>query len=115
MTIKQAGEERVYSAYTSIFAVHHQRKSGQELKQGRIMEAGAWRQEHGGRSMEAGAWRQELMQRPQRQSAYWLASHGLCFLTEPRSTRSHPQFRKFLTAGFYGGIFSTEVPFFLLT
>ena len=55
MTIKQAGEERVYSAYTSIFAVHHQRKSGQELKQGRIMEAGAWRQEHGGRSMEAGA------------------------------------------------------------
>jgi hypothetical protein len=37
MTKKQAGEERVYSAYTSI-GVHHQRKSGLELKQVRNQE-----------------------------------------------------------------------------
>jgi hypothetical protein len=42
MTKKQVGEESVYSAYTYFhIAVHHQRKSGQELKQGRIQEAGA--------------------------------------------------------------------------
>ena len=31
MTKKQVWEERVYSAYTSYVAIHHQRKSGQEL------------------------------------------------------------------------------------
>jgi hypothetical protein len=41
MTKKQVGEERVYSAYTSHNAVHHQRKSGLELTQGRNLEAGA--------------------------------------------------------------------------
>jgi hypothetical protein len=41
MTKKQVGEERVYSAYTFHIAVHHQRKSGQELTQGRNLEAGA--------------------------------------------------------------------------
>jgi hypothetical protein len=41
MTKKQVGEERVYSAYTFHTAVHHQRKSGQELTQGRNLEAGA--------------------------------------------------------------------------
>jgi hypothetical protein len=35
MTKKQIGEERVYSAYTSHIAVHHQRKSELELKQAR--------------------------------------------------------------------------------
>jgi hypothetical protein len=40
MTKKQIGEERVYSAYTSHIAVHHQRKSRQELTQGRNLEAG---------------------------------------------------------------------------
>jgi hypothetical protein len=38
MTKKQVGEERVYSAYTSITAVNHQRKSGLELKQVRKQE-----------------------------------------------------------------------------
>ena len=38
MTKKQVGEERVYSAFTST-VVHHQRKSGLELKAGQ--EAGA--------------------------------------------------------------------------
>jgi hypothetical protein len=33
MTKKQVGEERVYSAHTSHFAIHHQRKSRLELKQ----------------------------------------------------------------------------------
>jgi hypothetical protein len=41
MIKKQAGEERIYLAYTSTFAVHHQRKSRQELKHGWNLEAGA--------------------------------------------------------------------------
>ena len=41
MTKKQVGEERAYSAYTFHIAVHHQRKSGHELTQGRNLEAGA--------------------------------------------------------------------------
>jgi hypothetical protein len=45
MTKKQVGEERVESPYTFLIAVHHQRKSGLELKQVR---------------------KQELMQRPWR-------------------------------------------------
>jgi hypothetical protein len=40
ITKKQAGEERVYSAYTFHTAVHHQRKSGLELTQDRNLEAG---------------------------------------------------------------------------
>jgi hypothetical protein len=59
MTKKQVGEERVYSAYTFHIAVHHQRKSGLELKQAR---------------------KQELMQRPWRDVIYWLASPGLLSL-----------------------------------
>jgi hypothetical protein len=57
MTKNQIGEERVYSAYTFRIAVHHQRKSGLELKQVR---------------------KQELMQRPWRDVTYWLAQ--LAFL-----------------------------------
>ena len=59
MTKKQVGEERVYSAYTFHIAVHHQRKSGLELKQVK---------------------KQELMQRPWRDVIYWLASLGLLSL-----------------------------------
>jgi hypothetical protein len=41
MTKKQVGDKRVYSAYTSHIAVHHQKKSGQELTQGKKLETGA--------------------------------------------------------------------------
>jgi hypothetical protein len=57
MTKKQVGKKRVYSAYISHIAVHHQRKSGLELKQVR---------------------KQELTQRPWRDIPYWLAQ--LAFL-----------------------------------
>jgi hypothetical protein len=59
MTKKQIGEERVYSAYIFYIAVHHQKKSGLELKQVK---------------------KQELMQRPWRDVPYWLASPGLLSL-----------------------------------
>jgi hypothetical protein len=39
MTKKQVGEERVYSAYTS--TLEFRTGTGQELMQGRILEAGA--------------------------------------------------------------------------
>jgi hypothetical protein len=45
MTKKQAGEERIYSAYIFHIAVYHQRKSGLELKQVR-------KQEHDAEAME---------------------------------------------------------------
>ena len=59
ITKKQVVEERVYSAYTFHIAVHHQRKSGLELKQVR---------------------KQELMQRPWRDVTYWLSSPSLLSL-----------------------------------
>jgi hypothetical protein len=75
MTKKQVGEERVYSAYTSHTAVHHQRKSGLEFKQVR---------------------KQELMQRPWRDVLYWLSSPGLLSLLsyttqdyQPRDGTTH--------------------------
>jgi hypothetical protein len=37
MTKKKVEEERIYLAYTP---QHHQKKSGQEVKQGRNLEAG---------------------------------------------------------------------------
>jgi hypothetical protein len=64
MTKKQVGEERVYSAYTLHTAVHHQRKSGLELKQVR---------------------KQELMQRPWRDVSYWFASPSLLSLLSYRT------------------------------
>jgi hypothetical protein len=70
MTKKQFGEERVYSAYTSIAAVHHQRKSGLELKQVR---------------------KQELMQRSWRDVLYWLASPGLLSLLSYRTKTTSPE------------------------
>jgi len=53
MTKKQVEEEKGLFSSHSHIAVHHQRKSGLELKQVR---------------------KQELMQRPWRVAAYWLAS-----------------------------------------
>jgi hypothetical protein len=69
MTKKQVGEERVYSAYAIHTAVHHQRKSGLELKQVR---------------------KQELMQRPWRDVLYWLASLGLLSLLLYRTKTTSP-------------------------
>jgi hypothetical protein len=69
MTKMQAGEERVYSAYTSTLPSSSPRKSGQELTQGRDLEA-----ETDAEAVEG--------------DAYWLAtvpcSVGL--LIEPRTT-----------------------------
>jgi hypothetical protein len=70
MTKKQVGEERVYSAYTFHTAVHDQRKSGLELKQGR---------------------KQELMQRPWRDVSYWLASPGFLSLLAYRTQDYQPR------------------------
>jgi hypothetical protein len=70
ITKKQVGEERVYSAYTFHIAVHHQRKSGLELKQIR---------------------KQELMQRPWRDVSYWLASPGLLNLLSSRTQDYQPR------------------------
>ena len=39
--IKQLGEKMIYLAINFHSTVHHQRKSGQEPKQGRNLEAGA--------------------------------------------------------------------------
>jgi hypothetical protein len=70
MTKKQVGEERIYSAYTFSIAVHHQRKSGLELKQVR---------------------NQELIQRPWRDVTYWLASPGLLRLLSYRTQDYQPR------------------------
>jgi hypothetical protein len=71
MTKKQVGEERVYLAYTSILLVHHQRKSGLELKQVRKQEL--------------------MMQRPWRDVLYWLASPGLLSLLSYRTQDYQPR------------------------
>jgi len=69
----QVREEKVYSAYTSDhIIVHHQRKSAQELKK-------VWNLER------------ELMQRPQRDAAYWLVSHGLLSLLSYRIQDHKPR------------------------
>jgi hypothetical protein len=72
---KQLEEEGLISSYTWITA-QHGGKSGQELK--------------------AGTWMQELKQRPWRNTADWLASHGLlsllsCTLRDhfPRDSTTH--------------------------
>jgi hypothetical protein len=70
MTKKQVGEERVYSAYTSILLSVSPRKSGLELKQVR---------------------KQELMQRPWRDVPYWLASPGLLRLLSYRTKVISPE------------------------
>jgi hypothetical protein len=64
MTKKQVGEEKGLFRLHFHIAVHHQRKSGLELKQIR---------------------KQELMQRPWRDVLYWLASPGLLSLLSYRT------------------------------
>jgi hypothetical protein len=61
MTKKQVGEERDFSAYTSILLF--------------ITKGSQDRNSH-----RAGTWRQELMQMPWRDAAYWLASPWLAQL-----------------------------------
>jgi hypothetical protein len=70
MTKKQVGKEKVYSAYTFHIAVHHQKKSGLELKQVR---------------------EQELMQRSWRDVLYWLASPGLLSLLSYKTQDYQPR------------------------
>ena len=70
MTKKQVGEERVYSAYTSMLLFITKRKSGLELKQVR---------------------KQELIQRPWRDVLYWLASSGLLSLLSYRTQDYQPR------------------------
>ncbi len=70
MIKKQVGEERVYSAYIFYIAVHHQKKSGLELRQVR---------------------KQELMQRLWRDVIYWLASPGLLSLLSYRTQDYQPR------------------------
>ena len=63
MTKKQVGEERVYSAYTSMLLF--------------ITKGSQDRNSH-----RAGTWRQELMQRSWKGAAYWFASPGLLSLVK---------------------------------
>ena len=79
--------------------VHHWKKSGQEFKQGRNLEA-------------------ELMQSPWRGAAFWLAPHGLLsLLTETRMTSTagpSPHWLGKCPTGLpatwsYGGIFLLEI------
>ena len=70
MIKKQVGEERVYSAHTFHIAVHHQRKSGLELRQVR---------------------KQEPMQRSWSNVHYWLPSPGLLSLLSYRTQRYQPR------------------------
>jgi hypothetical protein len=65
MTKKQVGEERVYSAYTSILLFITKGSQGWNLSR-------------------PGTWRQELMQRPWRDTAYWLSHHSLLSLLSYR-------------------------------
>jgi hypothetical protein len=74
---KQAGEAKIYSAYTSMLFIT-EKKSGQELKQGKD-------------SSRAGSWRQELMQRPWRGAAYCLAPHRLLSLPSYRTQGHQPR------------------------
>jgi hypothetical protein len=70
MTKKQAGEERVYPAYTSTLLFIIKKKSGLELKQVR---------------------KQELMQRPWTDVLYWHASPGLLRLLSYRTKTTSPE------------------------
>ena len=70
MTKKQVGEERVYSAYTSMLLFITKGSQGLELKQVR---------------------KQELMQRPWRDVLYWLASLGFLSLLSYRTKITSPE------------------------
>jgi hypothetical protein len=78
------------------------------------------------KEVRAGTWRQKLMQRPWRDAAYWLVSHGLLSLLSYRAQNNQPraqgwhhlpwarpslidhQLRNCFTAESHGGIFSIE-------
>jgi hypothetical protein len=110
MTKKQAGEERVYSVYTSTLLFIT--KGNQDRN-----------------SPRAGTQRQELMQRPWREVTYCLASPDLLsFLSyriqdyQPRDGTTHNgpcpldhQLRRCPTAGSHGGISPTETPFSVIS
>jgi hypothetical protein len=72
MTKKQAGEEKVYSAYTSTLLF--------------ITKGSQNRNSH-----RAGSWRQKLMQRPRKGAACWLASSGLLKLLSYRTQDYQPR------------------------
>lgn len=72
VTVKQVGEESVLDLHFRVIA-HHGRKPGQELKQGRILEAGA--------DAEA---RRVLL------TGLLTMAYSACFLIEPRSTVTSP-------------------------
>jgi hypothetical protein len=109
MTRKQVGEGNLFSLHFHT-AVHHQRKSGLELKQVR---------------------KQELMQKPWRDVLYWIAYSGLLSLlsyTQDYQLRDGPThrrpfsldhyLRKCLRVGSHGGISvngATEAPFSVIT
>jgi hypothetical protein len=70
MTKKQVGGGKGLFSLHFHTAVHHQRKSGLELKQGR---------------------KQELMKRPWKGIPYWLPSPGLLSLLSYRTQRYQPR------------------------
>jgi hypothetical protein len=72
ITKKQVGEERVYSAYTSILLF--------------ITKGSQERYSH-----RAGTWRQELRQKPWRNAAYCLASPGLLNVFSYRTQGHQPK------------------------
>ena len=69
MTKKQVGEERVYSAYTSILLLITK----------------------GSQDWNSRVRKQELMQRPWRDVLYWLASPGLLSLLSYRTKTTSPE------------------------
>jgi hypothetical protein len=81
MTKKQVGEERVYSAYTSIllFITKEVRTGTQE--QETLSQSRNWKQVR----------KQELMQRPWRDVSYWLSSPGLLNLLSYRTRTTSPE------------------------
>jgi hypothetical protein len=72
MSKKQVGEERVYSAYTSMLLFITKGSQDKNLHR-------------------AGTWRQELVQRLWRGAAYWLASPGLLSLLSYRTQDYQPR------------------------
>jgi hypothetical protein len=103
MTQKQAGEERVYSAYTSTPMLTI--KGNQDRNSHR---AGTWGAGADAEAMEASA-------------AYWLASLGLHSLLsysnqdhQPRDGTSHKELGP-PPPGSHGGVSSREAPFSVIT